>query len=142
MTESLSVEISTDPARFDIGVIHGYLSRSYWAEGISRETVARSIAGSLGFAAFFSGQQVGFARVITDRATFAYVADVFVLEEVRGRGIATRIMEAIVAHPDLQILRRWMLVTRDAHPLYEKFGFRALAAPERHMERVSPKLPR
>jgi GNAT superfamily N-acetyltransferase len=142
MTDSLPVEISTDPARFDLDVIHGYLSGSYWAEGIARETVARSIAGSLGFAAFLAGRQIGFARVITDRATFAYVADVFVLEEYRGRGVASRIMEAIVAHPALQNLRRWMLVTRDAHPLYEKFGFRALAAPERHLERVSPKLPR
>jgi GNAT superfamily N-acetyltransferase len=142
MTDSLPVEISTDPARFDLDVIHGYLSGSYWAEGIARETVARSIAGSLGFAAFLAGRQIGFARVITDRTTFAYIADVFVLEEYRGRGVASRIMEAIVAHPDLQNLRRWMLVTRDAHPLYEKFGFRALAAPERHLERVSPKLPR
>jgi GNAT superfamily N-acetyltransferase len=138
MTDRLPVEISTDPSRFDLDVIHGYLSRSYWAEGIPRETVARSIAGSLGFAAFLSRRQVGFARVITDRATFAYLADVFVLEEFRGRGIASRIMEAIVAHPDLQNLRRWMLVTRDAHPLYERFGFRILASPERHMERVRP----
>ena len=139
MREPDPVEITTDPTRFDLDVIHGYLSRSYWAEGIPHETVARSIAGSLGFAAFVDRQQVGFARVITDRATFAYLADVFVLEERRGRGIATRILEAIVSHPDLQHLRRWMLVTRDAHALYAKFGFRALGNPERVMERRRPR---
>ncbi len=130
------LEISTDPSRFDFDVIHGYLSRSYWAEGIPRETVARSVAGSLGFGAFLSGRQIGFARVITDKSTFAYLADVFVLEEFRGHGVASKIMEAVVMHPDLQNLRRWMLVTRDAHPLYEKFGFRTLASPERHMEKT------
>jgi len=132
-----ALEITTDPARFDLDVIHGYLSRSYWAEGIPRETVERSIAGSLGFAAFIGARQIGFARVITDRATFAYLADVFVLEEFQGRGVATRILEAIDAHPDLQGLRRWMLVTRDAHRLYASFGFRPLANPERVMERVA-----
>lgn len=130
------LEISTDPSRFDLDVIHGYLSCSYWAEGIPRETVARSVAGSLGFGAFLSGRQIGFARVITDKSTFAYLADVFVLEEFRGRGVASKIMEAVVMHPDLQNLRRWMLVTRDAYPLYEKFGFRTLASPERHMEKT------
>ena len=135
---SVPLEISTDPSRFDLDVVHGYLSRSYWAEGVPREIVERAVRGSLGFAAFEGGRQIGFARVITDRATFAYLADVFVLENFRGRGVASRIMEAIVSHPDLQGLRRWMLVTRDAHPLYEKFGFRPLAAPERHMEIARP----
>lgn len=133
---SSSLEITTDPSRFDLDVIHGFLSRSYWSPAIPRELVARAIDGSLGFAALAAGRQIGFARVITDRATFAYLADVFVLEEFRGGGVASKIMEAIVAHPDLQGLRRWMLVTRDAHPLYEKFGFRPLASPERVMELV------
>ncbi len=132
MTDSL--EISTDPSRFDLDVIHGYLSRSYWSPGIPRSVVERAIGGSLGFAAFVGGRQIGFARVITDRATFAYVADVFVLEEHRGRGVASKIMEAIRNHPDLQRLRRWVLLTKDAHPLYEKFGFRAPANPDRYME--------
>jgi len=136
MPEIPSVEISTDPSRFDLDVIHGYLARSYWAAGIPRETVERSIAGSLCFGAFDGDRQIGFARVVTDRATFAYLADVFVLEEFRGRGVATRLMQAIVAHPELQNLRRWLLVTRDAHPLYEKFGFRPLEKPDRHMEKV------
>jgi len=134
-----STTISTDPSRFDLDVIRGYLARSYWAAGIPRETVERSIAGSLCFGAFDGDRQTGFARVVTDRATFAYLADVFVLEEFRGRGVATRLMQAIVAHPELQNLRRWLLVTRDAHPLYEKFGFRPLEKPERHMERVAPR---
>jgi len=130
------VEISTDPARFDLDVIQGYLARSYWSPGIPRQTVERAMAGSLCFGAFTGERQIGFARVITDRATFAYLADVFVLEEFQGRGVATMIMEAIVAHPDLQGLRRWLLVTRDAHALYEKFGFRPLEKADRHMEKV------
>jgi GNAT superfamily N-acetyltransferase len=137
MPESDSVEISTDPSRLDLDVIHGYLSRSYWSPGIPREAVERAIAGSLCFGAFDGQRQIGFARVITDRATFAYLADVFVLEEFQGHGIATRIMEAIVGHPELQNLRRWALVTRDAHRLYERFGFRPLANPDRHMEKVA-----
>jgi GNAT superfamily N-acetyltransferase len=131
-----AIEISTDPSRFDLDVIHGYLARSYWAAGIPRETVERSIAGSLCFGAFDGNSQIGFARVITDRATFAYLADVFVLEEFRGRGVASKLMEAIVGHPELRGLRRWLLVTRDAHRLYERFGFRPLAHPDRHMEAV------
>jgi GNAT superfamily N-acetyltransferase len=131
---SAAIEISTDSERFDLDVIHGYLARSYWAKGIPRETVERAIAGSLCFGAFDGERQIGFARVITDKATFAYLADVFVLEEFQGRGVASKLMEAIVGHPELQGLRRWMLVTRDAHRLYEKFGFRPVAHPDRHME--------
>jgi GNAT superfamily N-acetyltransferase len=137
--ESSGIEISTDRSRFDLDVIHGYLSRSYWSPGIPRETVERAIAGSLCFGAFDGQRQIGFARVITDRSTFAYLADVFVLEEFQGRGIASKIMEAVVGHPELQNLRRWTLVTRDAHRLYEKFGFRPLAYPDRHMEAVLAK---
>jgi GNAT superfamily N-acetyltransferase len=128
--------ISTDPARLDRALIHEFLSASYWARGIPRETVERSIAGALCFGLYENGRQVGFARVITDRATFAYLADVFVLESHRGRGLAAWLMETILAHPDLQGLRRWMLLTRDAHPLYRKAGFTDLAHPERVMERV------
>jgi GNAT superfamily N-acetyltransferase len=126
--------ITTDPARFDLDVIHSFLARSYWAEGVPRETVKRSIENSLGFALFESERQVGFARVVTDRATFGYLADVFVLESHRGRGLASWLMEVVMAHPDLQALRRWLLVTRDAHGLYARSGYTALASPERHME--------
>jgi GNAT superfamily N-acetyltransferase len=127
-------EISTDPARLDLNVAHGFLTNCYWAEGIPRETVQRSLQHSLCFGVYKGVQQVGFARVITDYATFAYLADVFVLEEFRGHGLATWLMECIVAHPELQGLRRWCLVTRDAHGLYEKFGFKKVPAPERWME--------
>jgi GNAT superfamily N-acetyltransferase len=121
----------------DVALIHRYLSeQSYWAGGVPREVVERSIEHSLPFGAFDGDAQVGFARVITDYATFAYLADVFVLPSHQGRGIGKQLMEAVRAHPRLQGLRRWMLVTRDAHGLYEQFGFHALAAPERHMESV------
>lgn len=130
--------ITTDPACFDIDVIHAYLSRSYWAEGIPREIVERSIENSLCFGLFDSSDQIGFARVITDRATYAYLADVYVLEEYRGRGLAIWMMECIVAHPDLQGLRRFALATKDAHELYRKSGFTELADPAKHMEIFRP----
>ena len=128
--------ISTDPALLDRPLIHAFLSRSYWAGGIPRETVDRSIEGALCFGVYEGASQVGFARVITDRATFAYLADVFVLEPHRGRGLAVWLMEAIRSHPDLQGLRRWILMTRDAHGLYEKSGFRRIEDPGRCMEIV------
>ena len=132
--------ISTDPGRFDLNVIHGYLTRSYWAEGISRELVEQSIAKSLCFGIFHGNKQVGFARVITDKTTFGYLADVFVLEEYRGRGLSKWLMEVIMAHPELQGFRRWLLATRGAHGLYKKFGFALLEHPENMMEIVRPGL--
>ncbi len=128
--------ISTDPSKLDIDVIHGFLCRSYWAEGIPREIVIRSIEGSICFGVYDKTRQVGFARVITDRATFAYLADVFVLESHRSRGLSKWMMEVIMSYPDLQGLRRWHLVTRDARGLYKKSGFTPLKFPERHMEIV------
>jgi GNAT superfamily N-acetyltransferase len=126
--------ISTDPALLDRALIHEFLRGSYWAPGIPRETVDRSIEGALCFGIYEDAGQVGFARIITDKATFAYVADVFVLESHRGRGLGVWLMEAVRAHPDLQGLRRWILMTRDAHGLYEKFGFRRLEDGSRCME--------
>lgn len=131
-------EISTDSSRFDIDLIHRFLTNSYWAEGIPREIVERSIENSLCFGIFDRDQQVGFARVITDRATFAYLGDVFVIESHRGRGLSKQLMQAIMDHPELQDLRRWSLVTRDAHGLYKQFGFTPLANPQRYMERSDP----
>ena len=128
--------ISTDSALLDRPLIHAFLSGSYWAGGIPRETVDRSIEGALCFGVYEGASQVGFARVITDRATFAYLADVFVLESHRGQGLAVWLMEAIRSHPDLQGLRRWILMTRDAHGLYEKSGFRTIQDPSRCMEIV------
>lgn len=132
--------ITCDPARQDLDVIHGFLSRSYWAREISKETVKRAVEGSLCFALLHEGKQVGFARVVSDRATVAYLADVFVVEAYRGRGLSKWLMECVCAHPDLQHLRRWVLSTADAHGLYEKFGFTRLSTPERFMERHHPNI--
>ena len=110
----------------DVDAIHAYLARSYWAAGISRERVARSLERSLCFGLFDGARQIGFARVVTDAATFAYLADVYVLEEYRGRGLGKRLVDAVRAHPDLADLRRFVLWTRDAHGLYEQFGFARL----------------
>jgi GNAT superfamily N-acetyltransferase len=128
------VVVSTDRARLDLDVIHGFLTGCYWARGISRELVARSIENALCFGVYEEGQQIGFARVISDYATYAYLGDVFILEGYRGRGLSKWLMECIVQHPQLQGLRRWSLVTGDAHGLYTQFGFTPLAAPERWME--------
>jgi N-acetylglutamate synthase-like GNAT family acetyltransferase len=130
-------DISTDPSRLDVALIHRWLSeQSYWAKGVPRELVERSIANALNFAAFHETEgQVAYARVITDKATFAYLADVFVLEAHRGRGVSKRLMQTVVDHPELQGLRRWLLATRDAHALYAQFGFKPVVA-ERLMERV------
>ena len=128
------IVITTDRARLDLDMIHGFLTASYWALGIPRETVARSMEHSLCFGAFDGDRQVGFARVISDRATYAYVSDVFALESDRKRGIGKSLMAAIMAHPELQGLRRWTLATRDAHGLYRQFGFGSPAHPDRQME--------
>lgn len=127
--------ISTDRARLDLDVIHGFLTNCYWAKGIPRETVARSIEHSLCFGVYDgSGAQVGFARVVSDFATVAYLGDVFILESHRGRGLSKWMMECIMQHPALQNLRRWILLTRDAHGLYAKSGFTPVKSPERYME--------
>jgi GNAT superfamily N-acetyltransferase len=131
-------EVSTDGSRFDVGAIHAFLSQTYWSPGISRAMVERAIANSLCFGVLLGSEQVGFARVVTDRATFAYLADVYILEQHRGKGLSHLLMEHVIRHPDLQGLRRMLLVTRDAHGLYEKHGFKALASPERLMERLNP----
>jgi GNAT superfamily N-acetyltransferase len=128
------VTVSTDAARLDLEIIHGFLSRSYWAAGIPREVVERAVRHSLCFGAYQGERQIGFARVVTDRATFAYVSDVFVLPDGRGRGVGKQLMAAIMAHPELQGLRRFTLATRDAHGLYRQFGFGPPRHPERQME--------
>jgi GNAT superfamily N-acetyltransferase len=130
--------ISTDPARIDLDAVHAFLSSSYWAEHIPRELVGRSIENSLCFGIYKGQEQVGFARVISDFATYAYIADVYVLEAYRGRDLSKWLMTCIVEHPSLQGLRRWSLATRDAHGLYAKFGFKPLSAPDRWMERANP----
>jgi N-acetylglutamate synthase-like GNAT family acetyltransferase len=133
-------EISTDPSRIDVAAVHEFLTASYWAKGIPLETVRRSIHNSLSFGIRRDSELAGFARVITDRATFAYLADVFVVESFRGRGLSKWLMQCIFAHPELQGLRRWSLITRDAHALYRQFGFHQLKSPERWMELHNPKV--
>jgi GNAT superfamily N-acetyltransferase len=131
--------ISTDRSRLDLAVIHEFLTNSsYWAKGRSFETVRRSVANSLPFGLYEEERQIGFARVVTDYATFAWLADVFVLEEARGRGLGTWLVEVILSHPELRGFRRWTLATKDAHEIYRKFGFSELKRPERWMERRDP----
>jgi GNAT superfamily N-acetyltransferase len=145
--------VSTDRARLDLDVIHGFLTNSYWVKGISRELVARSLEHSLCFGIYDeSGSegpdlakavrpgapQVGFCRVVSDLATVAYLGDVFVLETYRGRGLSKFLMECVTQHPALDGLRRWILLTRDAHDLYKKFGFTPLKSADRYMELHRP----
>lgn len=134
-------KISSDTSDMDISVIHGYIARSYWAENIPLNTMEMAINNSLCFGVFTdSGNQVAFARMITDTATFAYLADVFVLEEHRGKGISKWIMKNIIEHPKLQGIRRMALATSDAHGLYEQFGFKALSSPKSFMELHHPEV--
>ena len=128
-------KITTDMDEMDLSVIHEFLSNSYWAKGIQLPTLQAALANSLCFAVINAdGAQVGFARVITDRATFAYLADVFVIDGNRGVGLSKRLIKAVVEHPDLQGLRRFVLATKDAHGLYEQFGFKPLTHPDTFME--------
>lgn len=140
--------ISTDRASIDLDLVHATLARMYWSEGIPRDVVRRGIEGAMTFGVYDTTKprepqdprpaQVGFARVITDTATFAYLSDVFILEEYRGRGLSKWLVEVILAHPDLQSLRRFCLLTRDAHGLYERYGFKPIPDPTRYMERWDP----
>lgn len=132
--EKPTYSISTDSSRFDLDLIHDFLTKCYWAEGIPRDVVQRSIENALCFGVFEDDRQVGFARVISDYATYAYVGDVFILESHRRRGLGKQLMRAIMSHPRLQNLRRWSLVTQDAHGLYQQFGFTQLAKTESYME--------
>ncbi|HEY6906975.1 MAG TPA: GNAT family N-acetyltransferase [Ignavibacteriaceae bacterium] len=132
--------ISTDKALLNTEVIYNFLNSSYWAQGRTLQVIKKSIRNSLCFGVFLDGQQIGFARVISDYATFAYLADVFILEEYRGNGFSKKLLKYILSHPDLQNMKRWMLATRDAHNLYRKFGFTQLKNPERFMEIVADTL--
>ena len=130
--------ITTETSFFNVEFVHSFLSKSYWAEDIPIETVQRSIDNSLSFVVFHLGRQIGFARVITDKTTFPYVTHIFIDEAYRGQGLSKWLMEEIMAHEDLQGLRRFMLATRDAHGLYRQFGFSDLTFPERWMQIHKP----
>jgi GNAT superfamily N-acetyltransferase len=132
-------EISTERSRLQIDRIHAFLTdESYWAQTRTREQTETAIEHSICFGLFHNELQIGFARVVSDRATFAYLGDVYVDKEFRGRGLSKWMMEVIVSHPELQELRRWLLATLDAHGLYEQFGFAQLRFPERWMEKTAP----
>lgn len=132
-------EISTDKARLQIAVIHAFLTQeSYWAKDRTLEQTRIAIENSICFGAYSGERQIGFARVVSDKATFAYIGDVFIIEEFRGFGLSKRLMQVIVEHPELQGLRRWVLATLDAHGLYEQFEFSGLRHPERWMEKTAP----
>jgi GNAT superfamily N-acetyltransferase len=133
-----SIVVDTDKDRLDLPAIHHFLTNSYWASGIPFDVVERSIHNSLCFGLYDGDKQVGFARVVTDYATFAYLADVFVLESHRGRGLSKILISAVMADPSLQGLRRWLLATRDAHSLYSQYSFAPLTNPGRFMERNAP----
>jgi len=134
--------ILTGAEHINIDAVHAYLHRSYWAAGIPKAVVEKSIANSLCFGVFNNGVQVGFARLVTDKATFAYLADVYILEEHRGKGLSKWLMATIHAHPELQMLRRWLLGTKDAHSLYEQFGWEHFTAEgcSRIMQRYNPNI--
>jgi len=136
MSEINQFYISTDQEKLDIDLIHRYLSEeAYWSKGISKDVIIASIRNSLNFGLYVEGQQVGYARVISDYATIAYLGDVFVLPAYRGRGFSKRLMEEVMSHPKLQGLRRWILLTRDAHDLYRQFGWNSIEKPDRWMEK-------
>jgi N-acetylglutamate synthase-like GNAT family acetyltransferase len=132
--------LSDDRELVDLDVVHNFLRQSYWSEGVPIDVVRRSVENSLCFGVYDNDNQVAFARVVSDFSTFAYIADVFVLEGYRGRGISKWIMAAIMHHPSLQGLRRWMLLTQDAHRLYRQFGFDSVSSPERIMEITAPNI--
>lgn len=133
-----SLIVTTDPARQDVKAVHAFLTRAYWCEGISLEIVERAVRHSLCFGMIDGAAQVGLARVVTDYATFGYLCDVYVLESHRGKGLGRWLIECVMAHPQLQGLRRFNLSTRDAHKLYADFGFQSLRSPESQMERHKP----
>lgn len=130
--------ITTDMRRLDLHAIHAFLSQTYWSPGIPLAVLKKAIENSLAFGVFRGQEQIGFARVVTDKATFAYLADVYILEAHRGKGLSKRLLEEIHAHAELQGLRRFLLATRDAHGLYAQFGFQPLANPSRMMEKWNP----
>lgn len=131
--------ISTDKAKLNIHIIHDFISNhSYWGKGRSFDVVKKSIDNSMSFGVYYKNEMIGFARVVTDYATFGWIADVFILPDHQGKGLSKWLMEIILSHPELKAFRRWVLATKDAHELYRKFGFRQLNKPNRWMERPDP----
>lgn len=138
MPDRDEILISSDKSMLDINIIFQFLSGSYWAKGRSLETVKKSVENSLCFGVYIERKQIGFARVVTDYSTFAWLADVFILEEYRGKGYSKKLLQTILGFPELKNMKRWILATKDAHKLYSKFGFQPLNGPERFMEIINP----
>ena len=137
-THRENLTISTDPSRLDMDAICDFLARAYWAQGRPREAAERAFAHSLPFGLYEGSRQIGMARVLSDGAVFAYLMDVFIHEDYRGRGLGKWLVETVLAHPDVKNVRRWMLATSDAHELYSRFGFHPVEDPATWMERVKP----
>jgi GNAT superfamily N-acetyltransferase len=137
-THRENLTISTDPARLDLEAITAMLARAYWAQGRTREVIARYVQHSLVFGVYDGSRQIGLARIVSDYTTFAWLCDVFIHEDYRGRGLGKWLLESVIAHPELQGLRRLLLATRDAHGLYSQYGFTPLQNPERWMEKFNP----
>jgi N-acetylglutamate synthase-like GNAT family acetyltransferase len=137
MINRADITVSTDKSKLDINVIHGFLSESYWAKGRTQEQVKQSIENAICFGIYLKNNQIGFARVLSDKVAFAYLMDVFILEKYRGNGFSQALLTAIFNNQELKNVSKWFLATRDAHGLYRKFGFREVARPERLMEKVA-----
>ena len=132
----MKVEINTEKANLQMNVIHGFLSKTYWNKGLIVENMQTCIENSLNFGMYFEGKQIGYARVVTDFYRFAYLLDVFIVEEFQGKGLGKQLMDYVFNEPSIKNISTWKLATKDAHHLYEKFGFTALAKPERMMEKI------
>lgn len=137
MPENIDIVINTDKSRLDLPLIHAFLSRSYWGEGIPFEVMEKAMQNSLCFGVYKKGQQIGYARVVTDYTIIAYIFDVFIIEEERGLGYSKMLMEYILQYPETLDVKKWMLATKDASGLYEKFGFKELNNPGKYMERIN-----
>lgn len=133
----MDIEISTDNKRLDIDFIHQFLTRSYWAEGRTKEQVLKSLQNCLNFGIYYQGTQIGFARILTDYVVFAYIMDVFIIESHRGKGFSKQLIKSVTEHPDLRLVKRWMLLTKDAHGLYRQFGFEQLQEPSMAMSKLN-----
>ncbi|MHB1687196.1 MAG: GNAT family N-acetyltransferase [Ignavibacteriaceae bacterium] len=134
---SKKIFVSDDKSRLDIKFIHDFLSRAYWSKGREKSVIEKTMKHSLCFGIYDGGKQIGFARVVSDYTLFAYLFDVFIIEEYRGNGLSKKLLEYILTHPDLKNVKKWMLTTTDAHGLYQKFGFKSLSSPEKLMEKIN-----
>lgn len=133
----MTIDISTDTERLDINFIHQFLTHSYWAKGRTKEEVIKSLQNCINFGVYYETTQIGFARVLTDHTVFAYIMDVFIIEDYRGNGFSKQLIKTVTEHPDLRLVKKWMLLTKDAHGLYKKFGFESYPDPSMVMAKLN-----